>query len=301
MAIYSSVLAWKIPWTQESDELTAMGSQRVRHDWANTYTHTHTHTHTHTPELASHLLEAGLSGHRVVDAMDVKDDRRQGPGGGTWNWELLEKQGERLAQLILGVWRAPEWPCGMTLHLDSLGGAGINESLQDVVTLPAGPGSNKVPMFTMAWHPLKQTITIPFTETLRDSEQNRYQGHPEVSPTTAPSLTISRTALQLLLWLCFPLLQLHLGEGNGIPIQYSCLENPRDGGAWWAAIYGVTQSRTWLKRLNSSSSSYISFLPCSSWMHKAYFASGPWYVIVVLPKRPHLLSSYFVFNFKVPA
>ena len=40
----------------------------------------------------------------------------------------------------------------------------------------------------------------------------------------------------------------HLGqrdrEGNGTPLQYSCLENPRDGGAWWAAVYGVAQSRT---------------------------------------------------------
>ena len=35
-------------------------------------------------------------------------------------------------------------------------------------------------------------------------------------------------------------------EGNGNPLQCSCLENPRDGGAWWAAVYGVTQSRTWL-------------------------------------------------------
>ena len=34
------------------------------------------------------------------------------------------------------------------------------------------------------------------------------------------------------------------GEGNGTPLQCSCLENPRDGGAWWAAIYGVTQNRT---------------------------------------------------------
>ena len=42
------------------------------------------------------------------------------------------------------------------------------------------------------------------------------------------------------------------GEGNGTPLQYSCLENPRDRGAWWAAIYGVTQSRTRLKRLSSS-------------------------------------------------
>ena len=44
------------------------------------------------------------------------------------------------------------------------------------------------------------------------------------------------------------------GEGNGTPLQCSCLENPRDGGAWWAAIYGVAQSRTRLKLLSSSSS-----------------------------------------------
>ena len=41
-------------------------------------------------------------------------------------------------------------------------------------------------------------------------------------------------------------------EGNGTPLQYSCLENPMDGGAWWAAVYGVAQSRTRLKRLSSS-------------------------------------------------
>ena len=38
-----------------------------------------------------------------------------------------------------------------------------------------------------------------------------------------------------------------IGGGNGNPLQCSCLENPRDGGAWWAAVYGVTQSRTRLK------------------------------------------------------
>ena len=46
-----------------------------------------------------------------------------------------------------------------------------------------------------------------------------------------------------------------IGEGNGNPLQCSCLENPRDGGAWWAAVYGVAQSWTRLKRLSSSSSS----------------------------------------------
>ena len=47
-----------------------------------------------------------------------------------------------------------------------------------------------------------------------------------------------------------------IGEGNGNPLQCSCLENPRDGGAWWAAVSGVAQSQTWLKRLSSSSSVY---------------------------------------------
>ena len=56
----------------------------------------------------------------------------------------------------------------------------------------------------------------------------------------------------------FPFSLSCIGEGNGNPLQCSCLESPRDGGAWWAAVYGVAQSRTQLKRLSSSS------LPSSS-------------------------------------
>ena len=44
-----------------------------------------------------------------------------------------------------------------------------------------------------------------------------------------------------------------IGEGNGNPLQCSCLENPEDRGAWWAAVYGVAQSQTCLKHLSSSS------------------------------------------------
>ena len=53
----------------------------------------------------------------------------------------------------------------------------------------------------------------------------------------------------------FPFSLSCIGEGNGNPLQCSCLENPRDGEAWWAVVYGVAQSQTWLKRLSSSSSS----------------------------------------------
>ena len=55
--------------------------------------------------------------------------------------------------------------------------------------------------------------------------------------------------------------------GHGNPLQCSCLENPRDGGAWWATVYGVAQSWTWLKRLSSSStcfqrSNMVSLIRC---------------------------------------
>ena len=49
----------------------------------------------------------------------------------------------------------------------------------------------------------------------------------------------------------------YIGEGNGNPLQCSCLENPWGRGAWWAAVYGVAQSWTRLKRLSSSSSIYL--------------------------------------------
>ena len=55
-------------------------------------------------------------------------------------------------------------------------------------------------------------------------------------------------------WLPFPFSLSCLGERNGNPLQCSCLKNPRDAGAWWAAVYGVTQSQTRLKWLSSSSS-----------------------------------------------
>ena len=69
-----------------------------------------------------------------------------------------------------------------------------------------------------------------------------------------------------------------IGEGDGNPLQRSCLENPRDGKAWWAAVYGVAQSWTWLKWLSSSSRSgalvSLCFLPLE-WYHLPIW--GCWY------------------------
>ena len=72
-----------------------------------------------------------------------------------------------------------------------------------------------------------------------------------------------------------------IGEGNGNPLQCSCLEDPRDGGAWWAAVHGVAQSRTRLKRLSSSSSSSSNSKGCTppsahrSTVHSSQDVQGP--------------------------
>ena len=84
-----------------------------------------------------------------------------------------------------------------------------------------------------------------------------------------------------------------IGEGNGNPLQCSCLENPRYGGAWWAAVYGVAQSWTWLKRLSSSSSSRVFplvILPLwSSYAHHLH--SSPYFIC---PLFYFSISLYFI-------
>ena len=75
-----------------------------------------------------------------------------------------------------------------------------------------------------------------------------------------------------------------IGEGNGNPFQCSCLENPRDGGAWWAVVYGVAQSLTRPKRLSSSSSMFIESVMPSS------------HLILCRPLLPSIFSNIRVFS-----
>ena len=73
-----------------------------------------------------------------------------------------------------------------------------------------------------------------------------------------------------------------IGEGNGNPLQCSCLENPRDGRAWWASIYGVAQSRTRLKRRSSSSNGILS--------QRTHDLSSHWSY-----KQPYFILLFFLF------
>ena len=91
-----------------------------------------------------------------------------------------------------------------------------------------------------------------------------------------------------------------IGEGNGNPLQYSCLEDPRDSGAWWAAVYGVAQSRTRLKRLSSSSSSSKVFGHHNPWEidRKLWFGPSPWGVKNIRIKEFFLLFVKCVKSFQ---
>ena len=85
-------------------------------------------------------------------------------------------------------------------------------------------------------------------------------------------------------WLHFHFSLSCIGEGNGTPRQCSCLENPRDGRAWWAAVYGVVQSRTRLKQLSSGSSRLvITSLPRSKLLLISWLQS-PSAMILAPPK-----------------
>ena len=112
----------------------------------------------------------------------------------------------------------------------------INSSQEGIAILSIYvPNMEKV----MAPHSSTLAWKIPWTE---EPGRLRSMGSRRVGHDWATSLSLSLSCI---------------GEGNGNPLQCSCLENPRDGGAWWAAVYRVAQSQTRLKRLSSSSSSSI--------------------------------------------
>ena len=86
-----------------------------------------------------------------------------------------------------------------------------------------------------------------------------------------------------------------IGEGNGNPLQCSCLENPRGGEAWWAAVYGAAQSRTQLKQLSSSSRTFLSLVLCllelCFWHWHFLVAPTPLFFFFFLRKKKRYVGS----------
>ena len=146
-------------------------------------------------------------------------------------WSALGNQGKEIWQCVLSG------SCDFQLELRSA----------HLVNYPSKCFSSSIDMYTekaMAPHSSTLAWKIPWTE-----EPGRLQsmGSLRVGHNWTTSLSLFFSCI---------------GEGNGNPLQHSCLENPRDGGAWWAAVYVVAQSRTRLKRLSNSSSRHIYTIMC---------------------------------------
>ena len=124
----------------------------------------------------------------------------------------------------------------------------IGNSAQCSITTYKGKGSRKKDIYTHTYVRRRQWQPTPVLLPGKSQGQRSLVG---CSPWGPEELDMTER-------LHFHFSLSFTGEGNGNPLQCSCLENPREGGAWWAAVYGVTQSRTPLKRLSSSSSPYCS-------------------------------------------
>ena len=203
MATYSSILAWRIPWTEKPCKLQSTGSQRVRHDWSDL---AHMHIFFVLSIIFSLTKECKLSRTTFIRS--------------------------HILNILL---------CDLTTL--------FNCPQQLIIT----QAKNRLKIsrrIGLAFKCLKNRLGFKW----------RSQWHP--TPVLLPGKSHGWRSLEG----CSPWdrwgsdmterLHFHfslscLGEGNGNPLQCSCLENPRDGGAWWAAVYGVTQSWTWLKWLSS--------------------------------------------------
>ena len=129
-----------------------------------------------------------------------------------------------------------------------------------------GACSNSCPLSQWC-HPTISSTVIPFSSCLQSYPPSGFflmsglfaSGSQSIGVSASVSVLLSGPQLQSMGslrvshdWVTYFHFSLScIGEGNGNPLQCSCLESPREGGAWWAAIYGVAQSRTWLKRLSS--------------------------------------------------
>ena len=126
-------------------------------------------------------------------------------------------------------------------------------------------GSDRIKPISLS-SPALAGLFFTTSATLADSLLGRYTEanafcHSSLSFYGVVSFTLLYICFFLFLPLCILLRKalpnLRSGEGNGTPLQYSCLENPMDGGAWCAAVHGVARSQTRLMRLSSSSSSNL--------------------------------------------
>ena len=193
-------------------------------------------------------------------------------------WALLERRGQK----------TDPWG-GLSLHHHGLA------SSERAQPLPASkPASNLTPNGLLVWGFLVGLSLVIFS--LGNASCLNSEKAMAPPPILLPGKSHGRRGLvgcspwghqesDTTEWLHFDFSLSCIGEGNFNPLQCSCLENPRDGGAWWAAVYGVAQRWTRLKRLGGSSSSCLNY-------------SGWWFCVLVLVLCFDLASDQYFWEVK---
>ena len=215
MATHSSILDWRISWTEVPDRIQSMGLQRVGHGWA-------TNTFKKTNKV-DEIQEIQNTAKNKPYSLSLLND------GTNSNYFVLEK---------LPFMLSPTLCCYHYCFCLSSFQAHDRNAMSYHVCCSVWP------CWRRQWHP---------TPVLLPGKSHGWRNLVDCSPWgREESDTTERLHFHFSLS-C-------IREGNGNPLQCSCLENPRGGGAWWAAVYGVAQSRTWLKQLSSSSISMAMLL-----------------------------------------
>ena len=150
------------------------------------------------------------------------------------------------------IWqKSKSWESNLGLLDLSIKGTGVRGTINMLMTSFSALGENICLYRRRQWHP---------TPVLLPGKSHGWRSQEGWSPWGCWGSDTTE-------WLPFHFSLSCLGEGNGNPLQGSCLENPKDRGAWWAAVYGVAQSRTRLKRLSSSSSSMYLYCWIDLYIH----------------------------------
>ena len=237
MATHSSILAWEILQTEETGRPQSMGLQRIRHNWSNGTQRTHSILFEHSPwgtvTWFTPILQITLAQIPLTQFF---------PGYVILKWKL--SHAPITAAAAAAVKSLQSWP---TL-CDPIDGSPPGSAIPGILQAR-----------TLEWVAISSSNAWKWKVEVKSLSCVWLSATPRTAAHQAPPpMGFSRYCSGVpSLYVYYAFFFSSFREDSGNPLQCSCLENPRDRGAWWAAVYGVTQSWTRLKRLSSSSSFFI--------------------------------------------
>ena len=234
MATHSSILAWKIPWLEEPGRLQSVGSQRVGLEWMASLSF---FSHGWSSRLSWSSLHYGWT--REGNGTPLQYSCLENPmDGGAW-WAAVHGVAKSRTQLsnFTFTFRFHALEKEMATHSIIL--AWRTPGTGELGGLPSMGSHSRT---RLKW--LSSSSRL-YKNALERGGSRGCRGSPGGPRGKDPPANAGNARGNGLA----PGLRRSPGGGNGNPLQYPCLENPMDRGAWWATVHGAAESRTWLKQL----------------------------------------------------